>query len=68
MQETINQGMYDRVPLQDDPEGSITAEFVKHIEGLGGVEATEMWTKGTGHYSKQILAEGNIIIPVLIVR
>jgi len=31
------------------------------------LSVTEMWTKGTGHYSKQILVEGNIIIPVLIV-
>jgi len=45
-EELVQRGMYDRIPLADDPEGYATAALGEAILDAGGQEGQEMWTKG----------------------
>ena len=45
-EEAVQRGMYDRIPLANDPEGYATAALSEAILDAGAQEGQEMWTEG----------------------
>ena len=45
-EELVQRGMYDRIPLVDDPDGHATAALADALLDAGATEGQEMWTEG----------------------